>query len=604
MDLVTHSLLVLSAVAIALALLSFRFWTTQKNHTEFLLFSLFCISSAVYSWFEMVILVSDSTAEMGEYIWWSQVPAGIAFISVAAFLYIYLKAGHPWLFWAAVGLRASGMFANLFLSPNILFSKIIAIRYVTSLGERLSIPIGSGNPWSLINHASIVCFLVFCIDASITTWRRGDRQKAIVFGGSTIVSLVFSLAVLTSTVWSSDGFPVLASPAFIFVILAMGYELNSELYNTAILAKTLEAKESELRESIKQLQLSAGAADVGVWLRSFDGHLMWASDKWYELYELEPETDLPLNKLMERLDPDGRRRVETAFRSSQEVDDEFEIEYRLQLRDGGIRWIRASGRVDLASDGSLLRRGAAVDITKLKLAQESAHELSRKLMNAQEKERARLARELHDDLSQSLALLSIQLHSIASENGGKERFSSQLGNITYQIDRLSSDVHRISHQLHPAKLEQLGLVSALRGFCREIGTAHEIKIDFHDENIPSMLPNDVSLCLYRVAQESLHNVVKHSGASNVTVDLAYADGEVRLSIADNGSGFDVTEQEKREGIGLISMKERLRVVDGGVTIDSTVGAGTKVVVTVPIGRQAKVMPGMTSLVTELFSFTA
>jgi len=374
-------------------------------------------------------------------------------------------------------------------------------------------------------------------------------------------------------------------------------------YRFWFLAKNFKAKEYELSESIKQLQMSAGAADVGVWLRKFDGDLIWASDKWYELYELEPGTDLPMEKLLERLDLTGRKRVEAALRSSQNVGDEFGIEYRLQLRDGSIRWIRGSGRVDRSADGSLIRRGAAVDITKLKLAQESAHELSRKLMNAQEKERARLARELHDDLSQSLALLSIQLHSIASEDGDKNTFSSQLGNITYQIDRLSSDVHRISHQLHPAKLEQLGLVSALRGFCREIAAAHEIKIDFHDENVPPMLANDVSLCLYRVAQESLHNVVKHSGASNVTVDLEYADSEIMLSIADNGSGFDIREEEKREGIGLISMKERLRVVDGGVRIDSIVGAGTKVVVTVPAGGQPKILPGVKAAATGLLSFT-
>jgi signal transduction histidine kinase len=389
----------------------------------------------------------------------------------------------------------------------------------------------------------------------------------------------------------------------LLVMSAVAVGLALLTYRFWFLAKNFKSKESELSESIKQLQLSAGAADVGVWLRTFDGDLIWASDKWYELYELERGMDLRLDNLLERLDLTGRKRVEAAFRESQNVGDEYEIEYRFQLADGSVRWIRGSGRIDRAADGSLIRRGAAVDITKLKLAQESAHELSRKLMNAQEKERARLARELHDDLSQSLALLSIQLHSIATGNGDRETFSSQLGNITYQIDRLSSDVHRISHQLHPAKLEQLGLVSALRGFCREIGTAHDIKIDFHDENVPTTLANDVSLCLYRVAQESLQNVVKHSGASNVTVDLARAGDDIRLSIADNGAGFDPNEQETREGIGLISMKERLRVVNGTVRVDSTVGSGTKVVVTVPTERVPRLISDVTALSNGLLSFT-
>jgi len=380
----------------------------------------------------------------------------------------------------------------------------------------------------------------------------------------------------------------------LIVISAIGVALAMLTFYFWSRSKNFKAKEYELTENIKQLRLSAGAADVGVWMRTLDGDLIWASDKWYELFGLEPGTDVPLAKLLEIVDPMSRNRVETVVNNSRKLGDEFEVEYRLLLRDGAVKWIRGSGRVDLSSEGNLILRGAVVDITKLKVAQETAHALSRKLMNAQEKERARLARELHDDLSQSLALLSIQLHSIASSDGDKETFASQLGNITFQIERLSSDVHRISHQLHPAKLEQLGLVSALRGFCREIGAAHEIKIDFHDENVPPTLANDVSLCLYRVAQESLQNVVKHSGASNVTVDLGTSDGNLRLSIADNGAGFDTGQEDNRDGIGLISMKERLRVVDGRVKIDSTVGSGTKVVVTIPIERHLKTIPSLTT----------
>jgi|SRR5947209_6614535 len=126
-----------------------------------------------------------------------------------------------------------------------------------------------------------------------------------------------------------------------------------------------------------------------------------------------------------------------------------------------------------------------------------------------------------------------------------------------------------------------------------------MKIIFNDERIPSTLPNDVSLCLYRVAQESLQNVVKHSGASNVSVDLKRTGGQLTLTIADNGVGFNVNERGIRDGLGLISMKERLRAVNGTVGVDSTVGSGTKVVVTVPIDHSSKARPAAAAAVTGL-----
>lgn len=202
-------------------------------------------------------------------------------------------------------------------------------------------------------------------------------------------------------------------------------------------------------------------------------------------------------------------------------------------------------------------------------------------MSAQEKERARIARELHDDLSQSLALLSINLHGIDVEAGDPVAVKRQLGQLTSQIQRLSSDVHRISHELHPAKLEQLGLESALRGFCREIATTHGLKIEFHADNISRSLPNDISLCLYRVAQESLQNIVKHSGASGVTVNLDQHETEIRLTVSDNGGGFDPEAERSKESLGLISMTERIHAVSGQITIDSSAGSGSQVIARVP-----------------------
>jgi len=231
-------------------------------------------------------------------------------------------------------------------------------------------------------------------------------------------------------------------------------------------------------------------------------------------------------------------------------------------------------------------KGGAVvvhnDITQLKLAQEAVQDLSGRLMNAQEKERARLARELHDDLSQSIALLAIQLGMLQTDAKGI-RFKDQLGQLVSDTQRLSKDVHRISHELHPSKLVDLGLEAALRGFCREFSAAHGLQIDLVADDLPSDLSQDISLCLYRISQESLQNIIKHSGASSAQVSLRSGAAEVRLSVCDNGNGFNPETAKAKGGLGLVSIGERLQRLRGKVDIITAVGEGTKVEITIPIG---------------------
>ena len=168
----------------------------------------------------------------------------------------------------------------------------------------------------------------------------------------------------------------------------------------------------------------------------------------------------------------------------------------------------------------VLMRGAALDNTARKLAEEAAHDLSGRLIHAQEEEQTRLARELHDDLSQSLALLSVELEMFGqSPPAERGQISARMQEFSAQVKRLSSEVHRLSHELHPAKLEQLGLVAAMRGFCKEFAMAHEMAIQFADRSVPRAVPEDTALCLYRITQEALHNVVRHSGGTAASVEL-------------------------------------------------------------------------------------
>lgn len=209
-----------------------------------------------------------------------------------------------------------------------------------------------------------------------------------------------------------------------------------------------------------------------------------------------------------------------------------------------------------------------------------AHEirdLAGRLINAQEGERMRLARELHDDFSQSLALLSVELEMFGRQSDPPpDELNNRMQEFSAQVKELSSDVHRVSHELHPAKLEQLGLAAAVRGFCKELSVAHQIAVRFEPGEMPPFLPNHFALCLYRVVQEALQNVVKHSHATGATVRLDFRDGEVRLQIVDDGDGFDPATVQRGGSLGLVSMRERVRLVNGTLTVESKPGAGTRV----------------------------
>jgi len=208
-------------------------------------------------------------------------------------------------------------------------------------------------------------------------------------------------------------------------------------------------------------------------------------------------------------------------------------------------------------------------------------ELGGRLISAQEEERQRIARELHDDVSQRLALLSMQLDlartkvSSAAVNGDFEKIKLHCSGIAH-------DVQALSRKLHNSKLEYLGLAPAVRSFCREFAEQYDVSIEYKDQNVPARLNKDISLCLFRVTQESLHNAFKYSGVRKFNVELLADANEVQLKVRDTGAGFDVEEARRTPGLGLMSMQERIHLVHGRLEIESKPGLGTTIVASVPM----------------------
>ena len=258
-----------------------------------------------------------------------------------------------------------------------------------------------------------------------------------------------------------------------------------------------------------------------------------------------------------------------------------EVTYRARASNGSLVWLKSSGRGFFDENGRLLRViGITADVTDVKRAEELVADMTRKLIDSQEQERKRIGRELHDDVSQRMALLSVELETLQQN---PTELQSRVPELRKQLSDISGDVHAISHDLHSSQLEYLGVVVGIKSWCKEFGERQGIHIDFgHD--VRSTLPWEMGLCLFRVLQEALHNAVKHSGVKRIEVRLSENPDEIHLSIRDSGKGFDV-DTVQGEGLGLISMRERVRLVKGTITIDSRPMAGTSIDVRVPFVSQ-------------------
>ena len=584
MGIVTIGLLMISGACIVLGASRISLWLNERRRYDYLVVATVCFGLAAYSFFEFKLAQATDPAEYLQLIRWSHIAAGMALVGVATFVYMNL-GGRPWLFWPAIGLRLLAIFLNFFVFPTgINFLEITSIGRVEFLGEMVSYPIGIQNPWMVLSQGAHLLIIVLCIDASVRLWLKGERRAAITVGTTTALFAVTSLGFAVAVLWGLVRAPMLSTPSILFIMAGLWAELNVRMRQTT---KRVIEQERELTERLEQLNLSANAASVGLWRRDMETGEFWASDKLKEIYGFSAEDEMTVDKLNDRIHPTDRERVRLARRQAQVGGGEYQIEYRIQLPDGRIRWIFTRGRADEGEGTPRMKRGAAVDITQRKSAESTVHELSGKLINAQEEERGRIARELHDDLSQRIALTSILLEEVRGADDASRFVKNKLADIIAQILTLATDMHRLSHELHPAKINQLGLEPALRSYCRDLQAAYPIKIEFESNEVPLHIPDDISLCLYRVAQEALQNVVRHSGSDSAQVSIGVDETALRLIVHDDGCGFDKNEITKKNSLGLISIDERMRSVQGEARIQSAPGVGTTVEARVSLNGEAK-----------------
>ncbi|WP_141683990.1 PAS domain-containing protein [Rhizobium sp. AC44/96] len=345
--------------------------------------------------------------------------------------------------------------------------------------------------------------------------------------------------------------------------------------------RRLRRTKQELSVSEERLSTAAIAADVGLWVWDIQKNDIWVSESGRQLFGLGVE-GTTFEHLVKVVHPDDRRPFWRAVGEALTQRGEFEPRFRLTVPGRGLRWVSSRGRVEFDTDGKPSRmRGVAVDITGRQAAEEEARELSGRLIHAHEDERARLARELHDDVTQRLAVLAINAGR-AERSADSPADSAAMYEMREELVRLSEDVHSLSYRLHPSILEDLGLEEALRAECDRFAALERTIIHLDTENSTTNISPDIALCLFRIAQEALRNVGRHADASRVRVSLVRKGDKLNLTIQDNGKGYNSLAVTGKASLGLASMRQRARLVGGTIEIESATGTGTTVFASVPL----------------------
>jgi PAS domain S-box-containing protein len=336
-----------------------------------------------------------------------------------------------------------------------------------------------------------------------------------------------------------------------------------------------------LRKSEERFRLAAQAGKMYAYEWDVATDVVVRSEEHVNVLGFKDQTaPLTRRQLLTQIHPDDRALFLGSVDQLTPWSPTTHTSYRVLRPDGSVVWLEKRVRAFFDEQGKILRViGMVADISDRKRAEQALSVMSRKLIEAQEQERARIGRELHDDITQRLAMLSVELEQL--QNNPSE-VRSRVQELRARTTEISDDVQALSHELHASKLGYLGAVGGIRSWCKEFGERQGIQIEFKGPAEKISLPPEIGLCLFRVLQEALHNAAKYSGVGRIEVQLREVSGEIHLIVRDLGRGFDVKAAMQGEGLGLTSMQERVRLVNGIIEIQAKPRGGTTVHVRIPL----------------------
>ena len=576
-------------------------WSKQRSNRAYLLFSCSAVAAAVISVFELRMLNSTTPEQYQLLIRWMHVPVWVLTVSFVAFVRLYLNAGRPWLAWSIYVLRTVVLILNFTFPVSINFNRITDVRHFSWGGDIISVPIGIPNPWGLLSHITLLLLLIFSIEATITVWRRGDRRRALLIGGSMVFGAILAWHV-PMVIWGIVETPFFLAFTYTGVVAAMAYELSRDMARAARLA-------GELEVSKNRFNLAADSANLGMWEWNLEKDEIWVSPTRRAQLGFPASGRITFEELISRWHEGDRDKVRQAVNEAIEQRKDYRAEFRVVRVDGSIQWVCAAGRVQLDEHGKpKLLTGVSLDITKRKEAQMLAQQQRRELERLRQQktaflerevaERARLEREviescareqcriaydLHDGVGQqvvgialSAKLLEQQLRPHCPAEAEKAAAIVRLANEAARQTRLTARSLEGADGVGDLKTALESLATNLSQNCRVRST-----VKANGASLPVSAP--VAAQLYRIAQEAVRNAVEHGAAREVVIQLTFGHRDMLLTIQDNGEGFET--KTNGHGMGLRIMRYRAQCIGGSCKVHTDASKGTTVYCHVPLEAQ-------------------
>jgi two-component system sensor kinase FixL len=380
MSLITIIWSMSASACLTLAGIHFLVWSRNRTAWANLVFSLLAIGTAAWTFCELWMMRTETPPELATVLKWGHVAVWLIVVSLVVFVRLFLRAGRPWLAWTVCGMRTLLLVINFLVGQNLNYREITRLGHVRLLGETVAIPEGVPNPWILLGQLNLVMLIIFLVDATVTGWRRGNRQRALTVGGSIVFYILVSTAQSLLTFYGIARVPYVGTVFFMGLIAVMGFELSGETVRASRLDRQLQKSEAELHEIEERMRLAVEGADFGIWIRDLVRNEFWATDKSRALFGFAETERLELDKIFERIHPEDRDAVRLVLKRATESDGSYEAEYRVVLPSGEVRWIGSRSRVEFDGAGNpILVRGVSHDITGRKLAELETQELRREI---------------------------------------------------------------------------------------------------------------------------------------------------------------------------------------------------------------------------------
>src|SRR5215468_7785166 len=590
-----------AGACLTLAAIYFVVWCKQRGSWMYLAFSCSALAGAALTAFELTQLRAHTVEQYSAVLRWTQLPVWTLVVSLVIFVRLYFRAGRPWLAWSVRGLRTWALILNFILIPNLSYREITSLRRVWWWwGETVSVPVGVTNPWILVAQLSSLLLIVFFLDTTITVWRRDKRKR-----GLGIVLSLFSLIAVGQAllvVWGIIQVPFLCCFAILGLIAAMAYELSSDIFRAGQLTRELEISE-------KRFNLAADSANLGMWEWDLEKDEIWVSPTRRAQLGFPPTGRITFEELISRWHEGDRDKVLQAVDDAIQQGKDYQAEFRFVRRDGSMQWVCARGRVQVDERGDPKRlTGISLDITARKeaevLAQQQRGELERltqqktAFLEREVAERARLEREVIESCAREQRRIAYDLHDGVGQQIVSIALSAKLLEEQLRSDRpaeaekASSIVRLANEAARQARLTARSLEgadgvgdlkAALDSLAVNISHSCHVK-SIVTPNAPALpISAPVAAQLYRIAQEAVRNAVEHGAAREVQIQLTFGDGEMVLTVQDNGKGFNT--KTNGQGMGLRIMRYRAQCIGGSCEVQPGPTQGTLVHCRMPLESQ-------------------